>query len=134
MKTLSEVKEMPAGRPTLYKDEYNDLVYKFCLLGATDAELARFLGIEESTLNLWKEKHPKFMESIRNGKEVADAEVAQKLYHRAKGYSHPDTQFATFQGQITDQVEYTKHYPPDSVAAMFWLKNRKAEAWKDRRG
>ena len=32
-----EVKKRP-GQPTKYKPEYNDLTYKFCLLGATDAD------------------------------------------------------------------------------------------------
>lgn len=29
-------------------------------------------------------------------------------------------------------VPYTEHYPPDSVACMFWLKNRQREKWKDK--
>jgi hypothetical protein len=89
-------------------------------------------GVQESTINNWKKEHPEFMESIKRGKEIADATIAQKLYHRAKGYEHKDTQFATFQGQITDQVEYIKHYPPDTTAAIFWLKNRQSKKWRDR--
>jgi len=123
---------MVGGRPTKYKEEYVDLAYKFCLLGADDKDLAKMFGVQESTINNWKKEHPEFMESIKRGKEIADATIAQKLYHRAKGYEHKDTQFATFQGQITDQVEYIKHYPPDTTAAIFWLKNRQPKKWRDR--
>ena len=28
-------------------------------------------------------------ESLKSGKEIADATVAEKLYHRAIGYEHP---------------------------------------------
>jgi uncharacterized protein YjcR len=121
-----------AGRPSKYKEEYNQQAYKLCLLGATDKELADFFGVTESTLNLWKQEHKAFSESLKSGKIEADAVVASKLYHRAKGYEHEDIQFATFQGEITDQVKYIKHYPPDTTAAIFWLKNRQRDKWRDR--
>ena len=59
------------GRPTEYKTEYNEQVYKLCLLGADDKRIADFFDIRESTLNLWKKKHPEFMEAIKDGKEKA---------------------------------------------------------------
>ena len=121
-----------AGRPSKYKEEYAEQAYKLCLLGATDKELADFFGIKESTLNLWKNAQPEFMESLKRGKEDADAIVASKLYHRAIGYEHEDTQFATFQGAITDRETYIKHYPPDTTAAIFWLKNRQPAKWRDK--
>ena len=120
------------GRPSKYKDEYNDQAYKLCLLGATDKELADFFEIKESTLNLWKKAQPGFMESLKRGKDQADSVVASKLYHRATGYEHEDTQFATFQGEITDSQTYIKHYAPDTTACIFWLKNRQSAKWRDK--
>ena len=29
-------------------------------------------------------------------------------------------------------VPYTEHYPPDTTACIFWLKNRQKAAWRDR--
>lgn len=123
---------MALGRPSKYEDKYADQAYKLCLLGATDAELADFFGVTESTLNLWKKKHPAFSESLKSGKVEADATIASKLYHRAKGYAHPDLITATYEGQITDTLEITKHYPPDTTAAIFWLKNRQPAKWRDK--
>lgn len=123
---------MPAGRPTKYKPEYAEQAYKLCLLGATDIEMADFFEVAESTLYLWKKEHPEFSEALKKGKMQADAVIAQKLYHRAKGYEHTDIQFVTFQGKITDRVEYIKHYPPDTTAAIFWLKNRQPDKWRDK--
>lgn len=120
------------ARPSKYKEEFNIQAYKLCLLGATDKELADFFEIDEATINRWKEKYPKFCESLKRGKVQADSEIASKLYHRAKGYEHEDIQFATFQGEITDQVKYIKHYPPDTTAAIFWLKNRQRDKWRDK--
>jgi len=123
---------MGAGRPSKYREEFAQQAYKLCLLGLTDAELAKYFEIAESTLNLWKEGHPEFMEALKAGRAQADAKVAEKLYRRATGYSHVDTKFATFEGQITDQKEYIKHHPPDTTAAIFWLKNRQKKHWRDK--
>jgi hypothetical protein len=121
-----------AGRPTKYKTEYAKLVYKYCLLGATDKELAALFDTTEQTINAWKQNQPEFLESMKRGKEIADAKVAEKLYHRAIGYEHPDIITATYQGAITDIKEVTKHYPPEPVAAIFWLKNRQPGKWRDK--
>jgi len=122
---------MAAGRPTKFEDSYCEKAYKLCLLGAIDKQIADFFGVSESTLNKWKLDYPEFSESLKSGKDEADALIAHSLFHRAKGYSHTDTKFATHEGMITDEKEYTKHYPPDTTAAIFWLKNRQKEAWRD---
>jgi len=123
---------MPAGRPTKYKEEYAEQAFKLCLLGATDKSLADFFQVEESTVNLWKLEHQEFSESIRAGKDEADAKVAQKLYHRALGYDHPEDKIFVHEGKPVI-VPTTKYYPPDATSAIFWLKNRKSEVWRDRR-
>jgi len=119
------------GRPTLYKQEYNQYAYKLCLLGAMDAELADFFNVEESTINNWKKDHKEFLESIKRGKIQADAEVASKLFHRAKGYDHPEDKIFNDQG-FPLIIPTTKHYPPDTTAAIFWLKNRQPSKWRDK--
>src|SRR4051812_18740451 len=108
------------GRPTLYRAAMNKQAEKLCKLGATDKELSDFFEVAESTLNLWKLEHPKFSESINKGKIQADAEVAEKLFKRATGYSHKDVDIKMFEGQIVE-TPLTKHYPPDTAAAIFWL-------------
>lgn len=112
------------GRPTDYSPDYDEQVLKLCRLGATDKELADFFDVSEQTLNTWKKKHPSFLESIKEGKERSDAEIANSLFHRAKGYSHKDVHISNYQGEIT-QTEIIKHYPPDPTSCIFWLKNRR---------
>lgn len=125
-----EAKKM--GRPTVFKPEFVDLARKFCLLGADDKDLARMFEVDERTINRWKDDHPDFCQSIKEGKEIADAEVASKLYHRALGYSHPAVKIAVdAKTGMSEQVAYTEHYPPDTQAAMFWLKNRQKAKWRD---
>lgn len=117
------------GAPSKYNAKYNEQARKLCLLGSTDESLADFFEISVATINNWKINHPKFLESIREGKTVADANVADALYNKAIGYSHPDVHISNFQGEIT-QTPITKRYAPDTGAAFIWLKNR--STWKDK--
>lgn len=119
------------GRPTKYKEELNETVYKLCLLGLTDNELADFLEIDVSTLNRWKLEYPNFKESIKSGKEIADSKVVAKLYERAIGYEHDEDKIFNNNGEPL-VVPTKKHYPPDPTAAIFWLKNRQPSKWRDK--
>ena len=125
------------GRPSLYKPEYAELARKFCCLGATDAELARFFEVNVDTVHEWKKVHPGFSDAIKAGKEQADAEVATKLFHRAMGYEHPEDDIRAVslgEGRGSEIVitPTVKHYPPDTTAAIFWLKNRRPDLWRDK--
>lgn len=120
------------GRPTLFKEEYLEQAYKLCLLGATDADLADFFGVDEDTINLWKRTHKDFYQVIREGKQVADANVAKRFYNRAMGYQHPEDKVFLYKGEPVI-VPSIKHYPPDTQAAIFWLMNRQPRWWKDRK-
>ena len=122
---------MDIGRPTKYKEEYNDLVYKFCLLGAIDEQIADFFDVCVDTINEWKKVYPDFSASIKRGKQLADAEVASSLFQRAKGYQHPDVDLKMFDGQII-KTEIVKCYPPDTTAGIFWLKNRQPKEWREK--
>lgn len=119
------------ARPTKYKAEYAEQARKLCLLGATDAELADFFEVAESTINKWKKDHKGFSESIKKGKVLADAEVAASLYERALGYSHPEEKVFNNQGEIVTH-QTMKHYPPDTTAAAIWLNNRKPDRWRNK--
>lgn len=123
--------DKPIGRPTDYRPEYDEQAYNYCLLGATDKQLAAFFDVSEQTINAWKHKHPSFFESLRKGKEVADAKVAHALYSRAIGYSHDEEDIRVADGKIVI-TPTIKHYPPDPTSMIFWLKNRQPKLWRDK--
>jgi len=126
-----------AGRPTDYREEYNEQAEKLCKLGATDKELADFFEVAESTINEWKLAHSEFSESIKKGKTLADANVADRLYQRAMGFEHDSEEIKVVsdgkgEGSSIERVPVRKIYPPDTVAAIFWLKNRQKDKWRDK--
>ena len=119
------------GRPTKYKKEYAEQARKLCLLGATDSEMADFFNVDERTINRWKNDFPEFCQSIKKGKLLADANVTDRLYQRAMGYEAPDVDIRVIDGQIIE-TPLTKYYPPNTPAAIFWLKNRRPQTWRDK--
>lgn len=121
----------PDGRPTDFKEEYIELAFNYALMGATDKDLARFFSVDESTINNWKIKFPKFFESLKNGKETADAKVIRSLYERATGYSHDEDHIVKCGGEASVET-IKKHYPPDPTSMIFWLKNRQPDKWRDK--
>jgi hypothetical protein len=122
----------PGGRPSKFDCINLDQVRVLTEHGFTDKEMASFFGVVISTWHKWKLDSPEFSDSLKEGKKTADNRVVRALYERATGYSHIDTKFATHEGVITDQKEYTKHYAPDTTACIFWLKNRDKENWRDK--
>lgn len=121
------------ARPSSYRPEFAEQARKLCLLGATDKDLAGFFNVSEQTVNAWKGAHPEFLESLKDGKERADAMVAERLYRRALGYEHPAVKiFADPKSGAEQIVDYTEIYPPDTTAAIFWLKNRRPDLWRDK--
>jgi hypothetical protein len=127
----------PAHRPSAYKPEYAEQAYKLCLLGATDKKLGDFFNVSEQTINAWKLARTDFLESITRGKEGADAEIAEALFHRAKGYEHfeDDIRTVTLPAGKGSEIVITptiKHYPPDTQAASLWLRNRQPKLWRDK--
>jgi len=119
------------GRPTNYKTEYGDLARKLCMLGATDADLARLLDVAVGTIAEWAAGVPEFAAAVQAGREIADASVAERLYARAIGYSHPAVKIFQSSGEPL-KVDYTEHYPPDVQACVFWLRNRRRQDWRDK--
>lgn len=119
------------ARPTKYKAEFARLAEKYCRLGATDAELADLFEVDVRTLYRWKAEHEPFCQALKLGKDSCDNRVERSLFERATGYSHPDCHISNFQGAIT-VTPIVKHYPPDSTACIFWLKNRRPEQWREK--
>lgn len=120
------------GRPTLYQEAYAEQAFKLCLLGATNEQLADFFGVAVATIHNWKDAHPEFLDALKAGKEEADSRVAQSLYRRALGYEHSAVKILSYEGESFEH-EYTEKYPPDTTAAIFWLKNRQPHLWRDRK-
>ena len=121
------------GRPSKYKPEFAEQARKLCVLGATDLDIANFFEVDARTIYRWKAEFEEFRQSLKRGKDEADDLVEQRLFQRATGYTHDAVRI--FMPKDADEpvyAPYVEHHPPDVTAAIFWLKNRRSDQWRDR--
>ncbi len=119
------------ARPSSYRPEYAEQASKLCAIGATDLELAEFFNASRWTIDRWKHSQPEFCTALKVGKEAADERVTRSLYNRALGFMHESEKVFCQQGLVT-KVKTVEHYPPDTVACIFWLKNRRPDLWREK--
>lgn len=118
------------GRPEKYKSEYANQAKIACeRMGATVDDLALLFNVSRRTINYWQVAHKDFAKAIKIGKKPADDRVEMSLYHRAVGYSHPETIVKVVDRELVE-VEVMKHYPPDTAACIYWTRNRRPEKWR----
>jgi hypothetical protein len=118
------------GRPTSFHPDMCELAHNYCLLGATNDELAGFFGVSPSTIDNWIARHADFGDAVRSGRVFADARVARGLYARAVGYDGKVEREIILGGELKPLTS-TVHYPPNVQACIFWLRNRRPRTWRD---
>ena len=100
--------------------------------GLVDKQIAANIGVSERTFTDWKSKYSAISSVLKRGKEVVDRQVENALLRRALGYEYEEVK-EKFEGDVmTERTVTKKEVIPDVTAQIFWLKNRKREAWADR--
>lgn len=115
----------------LVKDKL-DKVSEWAVEGLSEKQIAHNLGVSYSTFREYKTKYPALLTTLAESKEVADLEVENALYKRARGFSYMETKKVINTDGSVVITETVKEVPPDTTAATFWLRNRKAAEWKDK--
>ena len=100
---------MRAGRPTKYKPEFCDEVLPFMEQGYSITALAGHFGVSRSTLYDWIDANPNFRDAVKRGAAASAIWWENCLRNNAM----------TGQGNPT--------------SAIFGLKNRAADDWRDKR-
>lgn len=121
------------ARPSEFKEAYVDSARLLAKLGATDAEVAEFFKVDVRTIYRWKNTHVEFCQALKAGKDEADDRVERSLYHRAIGYEQEAVKiFMPAGADKPVYAPYTERIAPDTTAAIFWLKNRRPQEWRDK--
>lgn len=95
------------GRPTKYTPEMCEAVARTVTDGATWEAIARECGVAVPTVQLWAQKHDAFSCAVKAAKDAVDRSVEVAMLEAARGRRKIDT-----------------------VAAIFWLCNRRPDRWR----
>lgn len=115
-----------------------DILRGLARRGLSDEDIAKSIGINKTTLYRWKAKSADISNALKEGKLVADLAVESALFKKATGFTVTDTKTTSFLDKETGELVEgksevtTKHVLPDTLAIMFWLKNRRPDLWKDK--
>lgn len=113
--------------------------------GLSEKQIAHNMGIAYSTLRIWRDKYEALSAALKKDKDVVDFEVENALNKKALGhkvivaktfkcrrieYNEEGRKIAEYDELV---VGYDEVYvPPDTIAIMAWLKNRKPKEWRDK--
>jgi hypothetical protein len=119
------------GRPSNYNPAYCTVVKKMVRLGATTIEVAAALDMPVHRVYAWRAAYQEFSDSFKIAMTTATDRVERSLFEKATGYTYPSERiFCNKNGTVT-RVPIVEHVPPETAAAIFWLKNRRPEVWAD---
>lgn len=94
------------------------------------------MGIAAGTLYAWQKDHDEITKALKRGKAPVDIEVENALLKRARGYEYEETTTEIVElpdGTTRKHIKKTtKHVVPDTLAQIYWLKNRRPDKWRDK--
>lgn len=122
-------KPRPVRAPDWTTPERLTLLTGWAQDGLTNQDIADNIGINVATLYSWKRKHAEIDHALKKGREVADYIVQNALFQNAIGFSYEE-EAITNKGDVVSVTKYSK---PNVTAQIFWLKNRQADKWREKR-
>lgn len=112
--------------------------------GLSLEQVAKNMGIADSTLRKWRDKFEPISAAIKRGSAPVDYEVENAMLKSALGYTvkvkkpikvKTKKQLkdkGTIEEEHIEMVEEEVYIKPDTTAQIFWLKNRRPDKWRDR--
>ena len=98
------------GRKSDFRPEYILIAEACARFGAIEEEIADYLDVSIGCIKRWKLAYPEFRAALKRGEEQSNDRVEDSLYRMAIGWN----------GQA-----------PNVTAAIFYLKNRRKDRWRD---
>lgn len=84
--------------------------------GYTDKQIAKKIGISETTFTRWKRKEMSILNALKKGKQSGIDQVEVTMFDKAVGYTDAEGVY----------------HPPETTAGIFILKNQRRDEYSDR--
>lgn len=112
--------------------------------GLSDEQICKNMRISKDTFYRWVNTFAEFSDALKRGKAPVDFEVENALLKTALGHTVTlkkpikvkiEKQLSGKGKIVEEHIEYAEeevYIPPQAVAQIFWLKNRRPDKWRDR--
>ncbi len=123
-----------------------DEIAAWCRAGMLEKDIAKKLGISVSTFETYKNNHPELLESLKSNEEGANDLVENALYKKCIGSTYEeevafkcksvyyDDQDRRCEEEEIKTTTVTKYLPPETMAQIIWLNNRRPDRWRRNAG
>ena len=109
----------------------------------TNEQIAQNMGVHRDTLIEWRKRFSDISDALKRGRENADYEVENELFqscHTRTVTVKKPIKVKTVKQDGKKKIEEEKVVyaeeqvvvPANVTAQIFWLKNRRADKWKDK--
>lgn len=112
--------------------------------GLSLSQIAHNIGVADSTFRKWRDEHEAISAAIKRGNAPVDLEVENAMLKSALGHKETVRKAIKVktekqkvgEGKIVEEhIEYVDeevYIPPQVIAQIFWLKNRRPDRWKEK--
>lgn len=107
-------------------------VEEWAAAGATDAAIARRLGVSPGTVGRWKKEQPEFMAALRAGRKASDAVIEESSRRYAVGYSYVEEVLVKLRDGKKERYEIVpvvRHVKPNASMLQFILRSHLPETY-----
>jgi hypothetical protein len=133
-KSKAKGSKAKVGMEKQFRPEYIRQARQLGALGLTVREIADFFEVDFATFCCWDVEHGGLLDAANMGIGAAHSRVTWSLYRRAVGYTYEATKIfqPRREGAPPMIVPYDVHVPPDTKAAIFWLRTLRPDQWGDK--
>ena len=111
-------------------------VCEWVSMGLSDRQVARNMGIVESTFYEWKKRYPEFATALSEAKKKPKLELENAMYKLATGQMYIEEVKTSLdpQGQRVTKIDKVKkQLPPNAQVQMFLARAWMPEKYKEER-
>ena len=131
-------KKPTVGQPTKFTNAVKIAIGSMPESGLSNSEMIEKLEIDHQTYYNWKNVHVSFFDSIKDWRIAADCRVEDALMNTAMGKRVKVKKPVVVSdgadsGSHVEYHEFEEYIKPNVTAQKFWLTNRKASEWRDKR-
>lgn len=128
--TLYDVEQVLSTSIEEYHPKIVPVIQRMAAFGMTEREIAKFLDINPNTLRKWTLVHEELSRALKAGREISDDRVEASMFQQAVGYTIEEEKLFVVD-KVVERHVVTTYIKPSTTAQIFWLKNRRPDAWKD---
>ena len=125
------------GRKSIYETDIKphiEDIRKAVSAGATIKEVAKALGVAESTLNKYKAEKTELADAFARGREKVVFDIKAALLKKALGFNYEEEKRVGRKDKNGENIilveKYERYCPPSETAAAMLLRNYDKE-WRD---